>query len=148
MKVKAKLGDIGVLTRSQVQERFDRCVKLSTIVATTKCSLDHTANLLDAGARGKAAILKGLEEVHQAALVAKQKLWMPDDRTPYVLEKGSKELISKVQKASKDGKIDDKTAARISKSVRTLIPKVDDLWAKRHHWECKIRDWEEVEKGR
>jgi hypothetical protein len=147
MKIRANVGGAFELSRDQVRKRFEECAKLSALVATAKCSLDHTAELLDAGVRSKAGILKGLEAVHKMAVAAKNEFWTPEDRNPYAVEKGTKEMMAKVSKAAKDGKIDDKTAARISKSMKTLGPKVQEIWQKRDHWMCSIREHENVVKS-
>lgn len=148
MKMKAKIGAGYQVTRTELKKRMSDCAKLATLVERARCSLDRTGDLIEAGARGQGAITKGLKDAHEVALTIKNEFWMPDDKTPYTIEKATKELIGKVTKAGKHGKIDDKTAARLTKSMKTLAPKLADIWDKRAHWHCTVRDYEEIEPGK
>lgn len=138
--MKKRMGDIyDYLSKTQVEERMDQCRKLSRQLEKVSCSLDAAGDVLDSTAPTHFGVTRPLERVRDAAIAIKVKFWQPADQSAYAVEKGARDMINRVVK----GPIDEKTAARYKKSIKTLKEKAAILEEASARW-CKLRHYETV----
>ena len=138
--MKKRMGDLyDYLSKKQVEERMDQCRRLSRELEKVSCSLDAASDVLDSTAPTHFGVTRALERARDAAINIKIKYWQPGDQSAYAVEKGARDMIGRVAK----GPIDEKTAARYKKSIKTLKEKAKKLEEGASHF-CRLRHFETV----